>query len=102
MDCAHGAAYSVYSSVFRELGAKVVALYNEPDGLNINENCGSTHPESLQKAVVEHGADLGIAFDGDADRVVMVDKFGNLIDGDHILYILATQAKTSQQVLLVQ
>jgi len=93
VDCAHGAAYSVGPSVFRELGAKVVALYNEPDGLNINENCGSTHPESLQKAVVEQEADLGIAFDGDADRVVMVDKFGNLIDGDHILYILATQAK---------
>jgi len=93
LDCAHGAAYSVGPSVFRELGAKVVALYNEPDGLNINENCGSTHPEHLQKAVVEHEADLGIAFDGDADRVVMVDKFGKLIDGDHILYILATQAK---------
>ncbi|MFK8985534.1 phosphoglucosamine mutase [Acinetobacter seifertii] len=93
LDCAHGAAYSVGPSVFRELGAKVVALYNEPDGLNINENCGSTHPKHLQKAVVEHEADLGIAFDGDADRVVMVDKFGKLIDGDHILYILATQAK---------
>lgn len=93
LDCAHGAAYSVGPSVFRELGAKVVALYNEPDGLNINENCGSTHPEHLQKAVVEHEADLGIAFDGDADRVVMVDKFGHLIDGDHILYILATQAQ---------
>lgn len=93
LDCAHGAAYSVGPSVFRELGAKVVALYNEPDGLNINESCGSTHPEHLQKAVVEHDADLGIAFDGDADRVVMVDKFGNLIDGDHILYILATQAQ---------
>ncbi|MBJ8503914.1 phosphoglucosamine mutase [Acinetobacter seifertii] len=93
LDCAHGAAYSVGPSVFRELGAKVVALYNEPDGLNINENCGSTHPEHLQKAVVEHEADLGIAFDGDADRVVMIDKFGHLIDGDHILYILATQAK---------
>lgn len=93
LDCAHGAAYSVGPSVFRELGAKVVALYNEPDGLNINESCGSTHPGHLQKAVVEHEADLGIAFDGDADRVVMVDKFGNLIDGDHILYILATQAQ---------
>ena len=93
LDCAHGAAYSVGPSVFRELGAKVVALYNEPDGLNINEGCGSTHPENLQKAVVEHQADLGIAFDGDADRVVMVDKFGHLIDGDHILYILATQAQ---------
>ncbi|ENW22101.1 phosphoglucosamine mutase [Acinetobacter haemolyticus] len=92
VDCANGAAYSVGPSVFRELGAKVIPLFNDPDGLNINENCGSTHPEHLQKAVVEHQADLGIAFDGDADRVVMVDKNGNLIDGDHILYILATQA----------
>ena len=91
VDCAHGAAYSVGPSVFKELGAKVVSLYNEPDGLNINENCGSTHPEHLQKAVVEHEADLGIAFDGDADRVVLVDKYGQLIDGDNILYILATQ-----------
>ncbi|WP_151715420.1 phosphoglucosamine mutase [Acinetobacter sp. TUM15071] len=93
VDCANGAAYSVGPSVFRELGAKVIPLFNEPDGLNINENCGSTHPELLQKAVIEHKADLGIAFDGDADRVVMVDKNGQLIDGDHILYILATQAK---------
>lgn len=92
VDCANGAAYSVGPSVFRELGAKVISLFNEPDGLNINENCGSTHPEQLQKAVVEHQADLGIAFDGDADRVVMVDKNGHLIDGDYILYILATQA----------
>ena len=93
VDCANGAAYSVGPSVFRELGAKVIPLFNEPDGLNINENCGSTHPEQLQKAVVDHQADLGIAFDGDADRVVMVDKNGQLVDGDHILYILATQAK---------
>ncbi|QHH98818.1 phosphoglucosamine mutase [Acinetobacter dispersus] len=93
VDCANGAAYSVGPSVFRELGAKVIPLFNEPDGLNINENCGSTHPELLQKAVIEQKADLGIAFDGDADRVVMVDKNGQLIDGDHILYILATQAK---------
>lgn len=93
VDCANGAAYNVGPSVFRELGASVVALYNEPNGLNINEHCGSTHPEHLQKAVVEHSADLGIAFDGDADRVIMVDQFGRLIDGDHVLYILATQAK---------
>ena len=93
VDCANGAAYSVGPSVFRELGAKVIPLFNEPDGLNINENCGSTHPEFLQKAVVDHQADLGIALDGDADRVVMVDKNGQLVDGDHILYILATQAK---------
>ncbi|MDD2945478.1 MAG: phosphoglucosamine mutase [Acinetobacter sp.] len=91
VDCANGAAYNVGPSVFKELGAKVVALYNEPDGLNINQDCGSTHPENLQKAVLEHQADLGIAFDGDADRVIMVDKHGQQITGDHILYILATQ-----------
>ncbi len=93
VDCANGAAYSVGPSVFKELGAKVIALNDSPDGLNINENCGSTHPEGLQKAVLEHQADLGVAFDGDADRVVMVDKHGQLVDGDYILYILATQAK---------
>ncbi len=93
VDCANGAAYSVGPAVFRELGAKVIALNDSPDGVNINENCGSTHPEGLQKAVLEHQADLGVAFDGDADRVVMVDKHGQLVDGDHILYILATQAK---------
>ena len=97
VDCANGAAYSVGPSVFRELGAKVIALYNDPDGVNINENCGSTHPEYLQKAVLAHQADVGIAFDGDADRVVMVDKNGQLIDGDHILYILATQAKNKPE-----
>ncbi|WP_374665124.1 phosphoglucosamine mutase [Acinetobacter sp.] len=91
VDCANGAAYSVGPSVYRELGAKVIALYNEPDGLNINKDCGSTHPENLQKAVLEHQADLGIAFDGDADRVIMVDKNGEQVTGDHILYILATQ-----------
>ena len=93
VDCANGAAYSVGPSVYRELGAKVVALYNDPDGLNINQDCGSTHPESLQKAVVEHQADLGIAFDGDADRVILVDKNGEQVTGDHILYILATQGR---------
>ena len=93
VDCANGAAYNVGPSVFKELGAKVVSLYNEPDGLNINQDCGSTHPENLQKAVLEHQADVGIAFDGDADRVIMVDKNGQQITGDHILYILATQGK---------
>ena len=94
VDCANGAAYNVGPAVFRELGASVVALYNEPNGMNINEHCGSTHPQSLQKAVLEHQADLGIAFDGDADRVILVDQFGQQVDGDHILYILATQAKS--------
>ncbi len=92
VDCANGAAYNVGPAVFKELGAKIVALYNEPDGLNINEQCGSTHPEKLQKAVLQHHADLGIAFDGDADRVILVDQRGELVDGDSILYILATQA----------
>ena len=91
VDCANGAAYNVGPAVFRELGAKVFAIHNEPNGLNINEHCGSTHPEHLQKAVLDHQADVGIAFDGDADRVILVDRHGKLIDGDHILYILATQ-----------
>lgn len=97
VDCANGAAYNVGPAVFRELGAKVIALYNEPNGLNINENCGSTHPEHLQQAVLEHQADVGIAFDGDADRVIMVDKQGEKVTGDHILYILATQAAKKPQ-----
>lgn len=97
VDCAHGAAYNVGPSVFRELGARVIAIHNTPNGQNINENCGSTHPQTLQKAVLEHGADVGIAFDGDADRVVLVDRLGRLLDGDHILYILATQAKKKPQ-----
>lgn len=92
VDCANGAAYNVAPAVFRELGAKVISIHDEPDGLNINHNCGSTHPESLQQAVLKEQADLGIAFDGDADRVIMVDKNGRLIDGDCILYILACKA----------
>lgn len=91
IDCANGAGYSVGPSVFRELGAKVIAIHDQPDGININENCGSTHPVSLQRAVIEHEADLGIALDGDADRIIMVDRFGRVVDGDAILYILATQ-----------
>jgi len=93
VDCANGAAYNVGPAVYRELGAKVIAIHNEPNGLNINEGCGSTHPESLQQAVVQYKADVGIAFDGDADRVIMVDQHGQQITGDHILYILATKAK---------
>ncbi len=89
LDCAHGATYHVAPDVFHELGAEVVAIGNKPDGLNINEQVGSTHPQALQKAVVEHKADLGIAFDGDGDRVMMVDAQGNLLDGDQLLYIIA-------------
>lgn len=89
LDCAHGATYHVAPNVFHELGAEVIAIGNHPDGLNINENVGSTHPEALQKAVVESQADLGIAFDGDGDRVMMVDGAGQLLDGDQLLYIIA-------------
>ncbi len=89
LDCAHGATYHVAPPVFHELGADVIAIGNHPDGLNINELVGSTHPQALQKAVVEHQADLGIAFDGDGDRVMMVDGAGKLLDGDQLLYIIA-------------
>lgn len=89
LDCAHGATYHVAPDVFHELGAEIICIGNKPDGLNINEQVGSTHPQALQKAVVENKADLGIAFDGDGDRVMMVDASGNLLDGDQLLYIIA-------------
>jgi phosphoglucosamine mutase len=89
LDCANGAAYKVAPSVFRELGAEVAVLSAQPDGLNINDDCGSTHVEALQAAVVTQQADLGIAFDGDADRVLMVDHTGALVDGDELLFIIA-------------
>ena len=89
LDCAHGATYQVAPKVFRELGAEVSLLGCAPDGFNINRGVGSTHPETLQNAVREQGADLGIAFDGDGDRVQMVDREGVLADGDDILYVLA-------------
>jgi phosphoglucosamine mutase len=89
LDCANGATYQVAPLVFHELGAEIVAIGNTPNGVNINLDVGSTHPQALQKAVVEHKADLGIAFDGDGDRVLMVDADGNLLDGDQLLYIIA-------------
>ncbi len=88
LDCAHGATYHVAPPVFHELGAEIITIGNKPDGLNINEQVGSTHPEALRKAVLEHQADLGIAFDGDGDRVMMVDSNGQLLDGDQLLYII--------------
>jgi phosphoglucosamine mutase len=99
LDCAHGAAYQVGPRVFQELGAEVVAMAAQPDGFNINSQCGSTHPEMLQQRVIEEAADIGIAFDGDGDRLVMVDANGELLDGDHLLYIIARsrQAKQSMQ-----
>ena len=89
LDCAHGATYQVAPKVFAELGAEVVAIGDKPDGFNINREVGSTHPQALQRAVLAHGADIGIAFDGDGDRVQLVDRHGVLADGDDILYILA-------------
>ena len=89
LDCANGATYAVAPSVFSELGAEVVLLAAEPDGMNINDACGSTHPETMAAKVVEVGADVGIAFDGDGDRVVMADHNGNLVDGDELLYVIA-------------
>jgi len=94
IDCAHGAAAGVSPRVFKDAGAEVTVLGNEPDGLNINQGYGSTHPELLQEAVVELGADLGIAHDGDADRTLAIDHTGRLIDGDRIMAILALAKKS--------
>ncbi len=89
LDCAHGAAWEVGPRALRDAGAEVVAICAEPDGLNINDGCGSTHLDVLQKAVLEHGADAGFALDGDADRCLAVDAAGEIVDGDQILAILA-------------
>ena len=88
IDCAHGAAYHIAPDVFHELGAEVIAIGNHPNGLNINDGVGATSPEVLSKAVQEHQADLGIALDGDADRLLMVDSSGRIYDGDELLYMV--------------
>lgn len=93
VDCAHGAAYAVAPPVFRELGATVIELGCEPDGTNINDGCGSLHPQSLSKAVLAHGAHLGVALDGDADRVIIVDERGRVVDGDAVMAICARERK---------
>ena len=89
IDCAHGATYAVAPGVFSELGADVTVIGADPDGTNINHECGSTHPETVARKVVEIGADAGIAFDGDGDRVIMVDANGDIVDGDEMLYVIA-------------
>jgi phosphoglucosamine mutase len=94
LDCANGAAYYVGPIVLRELGADVIVINANPDGFNINDKCGSTHPEEMQKKVKKLGADLGIALDGDADRLVMCDEKGELIDGDQLMAIIAKQMKS--------
>jgi phosphoglucosamine mutase len=93
LDCANGAASSVAPRALRELGAQVNAYYHEPDGTNINEYCGSTHPKRLQELVCELGADVGLAFDGDADRLIAVDERGAIVDGDVIMAICASHLK---------
>ena len=89
LDCANGATYHIAPQVFSELGADVTVIANKPDGLNINADCGSTHPQILQEQVLETGADLGIALDGDGDRVLMIDHYGQVIDGDQLIFIVA-------------
>lgn len=87
LDCANGAAYEIAPRIFEELGAEVIAVCAEPDGLNINENCGSTYPERVRAEVLRHQADVGLAFDGDADRLIAVDDEGTILDGDYILSV---------------
>ncbi|UZE96849.1 phosphoglucosamine mutase [Alkalimarinus alittae] len=98
LDCAHGATYHVAPSVFKELGANITTLGVEPNGLNINKDVGSTSPEQLVKAVLEQGADLGIAFDGDGDRVVMVDHKGEVVDGDELIYVIASNRHRGERL----
>lgn len=105
LDCANGAAYEAAVQTFRELGAEVVVINNDPDGVNINKNCGSTHPEELMDYVVKKECHLGLAFDGDADRCLAVDEKGNLIDGDFIMAIcgkhLKEQGKLKDDMIVV-
>ena len=93
VDCAHGSTYHIAPAVFEELGAKVIPIGVSPDGLNINENAGSTSPQKLAEAVLAEEADIGVAFDGDGDRVVMVDHLGHVVDGDEILYVIARERR---------
>ena len=92
VDCANGATYHIAPKVFTELGAELISIGDSPDGMNINHGYGSTHPENLQKEVLAHKADLGVAFDGDGDRLIMVDHEGQLVDGDQLLYVMAMAA----------
>ena len=99
LDCANGSAWSIAKGVYDALGAKTYVMSNEPNGYNINTDCGSTHIEHLQKFVVENGLDIGFAFDGDADRCLCVDEKGNVVTGDHILYIYGLYMKEREKLL---
>lgn len=98
IDCANGATYKVAPNVLEELGAEVIPIGTDPDGMNINEDCGSTKPDTLQRVVTETRADLGIALDGDGDRLIMVDHLGNVVDGDEILYVI-THNRVRRQIM---
>ena len=98
VDCANGAGYHIAPPVFHELGADVIAIGNEPDGFNINHHCGATHPETLAKAVRKHRADVGVALDGDGDRLIMVDGNGEIADGDRLIYAIARHRKETGQL----
>jgi phosphoglucosamine mutase len=98
VDCANGATYHIAPQVFSELGADVTVIGNKPDGLNINQDCGSTEPQILQEKVLETGADLGVALDGDGDRVLMVDHYGDVIDGDQLIFIVAKYLHLNQKL----
>ncbi|MGY3805267.1 phosphoglucosamine mutase [Pigmentibacter ruber] len=98
LDCAHGAGYKVGPKVFAELGAKVHIIHDNPDGFNINEGSGALHPEILAKKVKEVGADIGFALDGDADRIIVVDELGNILDGDNIIALCALEMKSHNQL----
>ena len=98
LDCAHGATYHVAPKIFSELGAEVIAIGNEPDGFNINLDVGSTNPKTIKEATLKYKADLGIAFDGDGDRVVMIDNLGNIIDGDQLVLVIARALKEKNQL----
>lgn len=99
IDCANGATYHIVESVFSELGADITIINNEPDGFNINLDCGATDTKKLRQVVIEIGADLGIAFDGDGDRLMMIDSNGELVDGDEILFIIAKAWKQQNKLI---
>ncbi len=98
LDCAHGATYHVAPKIFSELGAEVITVGNEPDGFNINLDVGSTNPKTIKEATLKHKADLGIAFDGDGDRVVMIDHLGHIVDGDQLVLVIARALKQKNQL----
>lgn len=98
LDCAHGATYRVAPKIFSELGAEVITIGNEPDGFNINLDVGSTNPKTIKEATLKHKADLGIAFDGDGDRVVMIDHLGHIVDGDQLVLVIARALKQNNQL----